>query len=173
MSINEFVAEKVIGIDLTPSRDRQKEVIAGEYITGSNGKGGITLINNGIAYPPPYHSLPEPAPDCVDKMNGRYYIWVVDNVFNKNGEIEDEINAIRNEPKKYDTDISAAWDVVNKLTSDDAYVRVNLNGRGDLWYVDIFKLGIANKENVGFNEEPAPLPMAICLAALMVVGYTE
>ena len=73
--------------------------------------------------------------------------------------------------KRYSTSL-AAFEVVNKLTSD-AYVRVNLNGRGDLWYADIFKLGIANKENVGFNEEPAPLPMAICLAALMVVGYTE
>jgi len=74
--------------------------------------------------------------------------------------------------KRYSTSL-AAFDVVNKLTSDDAYVRVNLSGRGDLWYADIFRLGIANKENVGFNEEPAPLPMAICLAALMVVGYTE
>jgi len=73
-------------------------------------------------------------------------------------------------PRHFSTDISAAWEVIEKLHSMGfRSIEIRVEQYADenvVVYVD-------SGEEGGFREDSFTAPHAICLAALKAVGYSE
>lgn len=161
--LDALVAEKVIGINLTPSRDRAKMVVGYKRI-GSTGPEGFSVTGiDHLVMVPAGDTLPTPAND-VNDWNARYPIWIVDNVLNVNGELNDEIAAVRNDPMPYSTLISFAWDaVIEKIRERGIQVEVKSRFGRFAWEVYMYK------GNHRVWQEKDLAAHAICLAALEMV----
>lgn len=171
------IAEEVMGIDLKPSRDRAKMKVGYKRI-GATGPEGFDVDGiDHLVEVPEGKTLPEPADDVKD-WNARYPIWIVDNVLNLNGELDDEIDAVRNDPMPYSTLINFAWDVVEKLTQDEdrkhpVFFKCNYRWfyRDEQDYVAYaaFDWKLTGDSHPLYPANADEMPLAICLAALKVV----
>lgn len=67
----------------------------------------------------------------------------------------------------YSTDISAAWEIVNKLIEEDIFIKLSWC---EGWEIDVYN---PEKKRTYFLAENKSAPKAICLAALKAVGGDE
>ena len=175
--LDAMIAEEVMGINLKPSLDRAKMKV-GYHRIGATGPEGFSVKGvDRLVQVPAGATLPEPADD-VNDWNARYPIWIVDNVLNLNGELDDEIDAVRNDPMPYSDLISFAWEVVEKLTGNEdrkhpVFFKCNYRWfyRAEQDYVAYaaFDWKLTGDSHPLYPANADTMPHAICLAALKVI----
>jgi len=102
------VAEKVMGIDLKPSRDLALARVGARYVCST---GRIFQLRTGDDLPMPLgEDLPQP--EGSDSFNDRYYAHVGRFLGDR---IAREVDAYRVSPPPYSSDLAAAWELVERL----------------------------------------------------------
>lgn len=86
------------------------------------------------------------------------------------------ISSVDREPPAYSTDISAAWEVVEKLKERHG-VKVmggpDDEGGCEIWCCDITAYGYRPFQDHSWSDAAATAPLAICRAALQATGASE
>lgn len=161
--LDALISKEVMNINLIPSRDRAKMVVGYKRIDATGPEGFSVKGIDHLVMVPAGDTLPTPAND-VDDWNARYTIWIVDNVLNVNGELNDEIDAVRNDPMPYSTLISFAWDaVIGEMRERGIQVEVHSVFGRLAWLI------VMGKDEWHFHTEREEAPHAICLTALKVI----
>lgn len=129
--LDALVAERVMGEQVTPSRDYALTIVgtANVVVTGRE-----FTLKNGDVLPMP-HSTALRQPDGFDMdTNARYFLHVGEYLLaTYPAHTERQIAAVRLPVKPYSTDIAAAWQVLDRMMQTHFMFGVNGNHESGYW----------------------------------------
>lgn len=154
-----LISEKLMGICLKPDRYDAMRIVGAKRVmeTGPEFK-----LNDGTIVPMPTGQDLFERYDHKVRGNALYYVYIAEFLGDK---VRDEIDSIRLDPKPYSTEISAAWEVVEKLRLSGTLILSTL-----LFDESIRAYGV-QFQHLKVTADTAPL--AICLAAQKYLEETD
>jgi hypothetical protein len=161
--LDALVAEKVMGLNLTPPRSYALAVVGANEtsVTGKDWK----MRNGRTVYMPSGDTLPQPE-GMEEKYNARYFAYAAEHGVD---DLEAKVAACRFPTKPYSTDIAAAWEVVEKL-GQDFYWEIWRHPEGNYSARVDRRTGDGGMGVRWFYQRGESAPYAICRAALAAMG---
>lgn len=162
--LDALVAEKVMGVSLIPPREAAMVRVAGRHVCAT---GPEFELRDGRKFRmPPGRELKQP--EGTDDWNARYFLFIAQQV---GSEWDAQIAAERDIPSPFSTDIAAAWEVVEKLTSTTKqWFRFE---QSCVTHEAIFSVEGAGGLDGEWRAEAETAPLAICRAALQAVTVAK